>query len=52
VWSFSPPEGDQLTIQLEAQLSSHARFAQHGRIGVREDGETVVEVGFTTWVWP
>jgi hypothetical protein len=52
VWSFSPPEGDQLTVQLEAQMSSHARFGQHGNVGVRDHGETVVDVDFTTWVWP
>jgi hypothetical protein len=52
VWSFSQPEGDQLTVQLEAQMSSQVHFGQHGHIGIREHGATVVEVGFTTWVWP
>jgi hypothetical protein len=52
VWSFSPPDGTTLVVQLEGQLSSKAQFAHHGRVSVRDQGQTAAEVAFTTWVWP
>jgi len=52
VWSFSPPDGTTLVVQLEGQLSSKAKFAHHGRVSVRDQGQTAAEVAFTTWVWP
>jgi hypothetical protein len=52
VWSFSPPDGTTLVVQLEGQLSSKAVFAHHGRVAVQDQGQTAAEVAFTTWVWP
>jgi hypothetical protein len=52
VWTFSPPNGDELTVRITAEFASGVHFARSGHAGVRENGQTVVEADFTSWVWP
>jgi hypothetical protein len=52
VWTFSQPAGDRLVVDIDAQVSSQARFRHPGQVRLVDGGDTVVAVRFTTRVWP
>ena len=53
VWEFDPPEGDALRVTYDARIEPAAQEGRSGTVAVLDgDDEVVVEVAFTTRVWP
>jgi hypothetical protein len=53
VWQFDPPQGDTVTVSLNAEFEpSEHPGRHHGAISVLEQDKPAVQVQFTTWEAP
>ena len=53
VWEFDPPIGDSLRVAFDARVEPAAQEGRSGAVAVLDgDDEPVVDVAFTTRVWP
>ncbi|MEW6471581.1 MAG: hypothetical protein AB1679_04875 [Actinomycetota bacterium] len=51
-WEFEPPEGDTLSVSLDARLEPGVQWGGTGESSVLVDGEPVVTARYKTWVLP
>jgi hypothetical protein len=51
VWTFEPPSGDTLTVNLDASLEPGVQWRRAGTTTVSTGGATA-EAAYTTWVMP
>jgi hypothetical protein len=51
IWTFTPPDGDTLTVSFDARLEPGVQWRRQGTTTV-EVGDETVSVSYTTWVWP
>jgi hypothetical protein len=53
VWEFDPPGGDTLLVSYDARIEPAAQEGRSGAVAVRDEhGDNLVEVSFTTRIWP
>ena len=53
VWEFDPPIGDTLLVSYDARIEPAAQQGRSGAVAVLDDDDAVVvQVDFTTRVWP
>ena len=52
LWEFEPPEGETLTVSLDARIEPVFRGGRAGDTSVRENGVDVVGVSYRTRVMP
>ena len=53
VWEFDPPIGDTLLVSYDARIEPAAQEGRSGAVAVLdEDDAVIVQVDFTTRVWP
>ncbi len=51
-WEFEPPDGDTLSVSLDARLEPGVHWGKTGETSVLVDGEPVVTARYKTWVLP
>jgi hypothetical protein len=52
IWEFEPPDGDTLTITLDARIEPAVQWGKSAVTSVLVGGSPVVEVHYRTWVVP
>jgi hypothetical protein len=53
IWTFSPPEGDVLTVSIDARIEPGAQLERrHGAVTLLESGEPELPIRFVTKVRP
>jgi hypothetical protein len=51
-WTFEPPEGDRLHIEVDARFSPTWSLTEEGSVEVWDGSDVVAAVRFRTWVIP
>ncbi len=52
VWTFAPPDGDVLRVQIDAFVQLNAHLGADADVFVLQDGARAVNVDYRTWVAP
>ena len=51
-WTFDPPAGDVMRVSLDAIMAPGQQWGEPGAVRLVQDGKSLVEVRFRTWVMP